>query len=53
MSLWLETICKYLILLVGFSAAQVASTALLYAVESHRPIAGEVVVAQMSFKGVS
>lgn len=28
-----------------------ASISILYAVESHRPIAGEVVVSQLSFKG--
>lgn len=42
---------QFLIFLVGFSTTQVSSISILYAFESHRPIAGEVVVSQLSFKG--
>ena len=39
-------------MLVGFVITQVTNTAIVYAVDAHRPIAGEVVVSQLSFKGM-
>ncbi|KAJ5097126.1 hypothetical protein N7456_007847 [Penicillium angulare] len=38
--------------LLGFVITQVSNVALVYAIDAHRPIAGEVVVSQLSFKGV-
>lgn len=36
---------------MGFVITQVSNIVLVYAVDAHRPIAGEVVVSQLSFKG--
>ncbi|KAJ5938032.1 hypothetical protein N7454_004374 [Penicillium verhagenii] len=36
--------------LLGFVITQVSNIAIVYAVDAHRPIAGEVVVSQLSFK---
>ncbi|KAJ5291705.1 hypothetical protein N7478_000956 [Penicillium angulare] len=36
--------------LLGFVITQVSNVALVYAIDAHRPIAGEVVVSQLSFK---
>ncbi|KAJ5987341.1 hypothetical protein N7451_011706 [Penicillium sp. IBT 35674x] len=39
-----------LTVLVGFVITQVSNIAIVYAIDAHRPIAGEVVVPQLSFK---
>ena len=35
----------------GFVITQVSNIAIVYTVDAHRPIAGEVVVSELSFKG--